>query len=188
MFLDLNNKKNNRLLYEIIIPRPIAWIVTEDKEINIAPFSFFNAISIDPAYLSFSIGLKKNGEKKDTARNILLHKKCTICSVLPNCVDDMDLSSNTLNYNESEAKKFNIETKRLKEAYPPSIKNSPSSMFCNFIKEVDLENYFGNLFIVEVKSLFIKDEFIDKDLNINFNLLARVGKFYRELGEIIKIK
>ena len=57
----------------IIIPRPIGWISSVDAEsvINLAPYSFFNAVSERPPIVMFASGSRRNGDgKKDTLRNI----------------------------------------------------------------------------------------------------------------------
>ena len=60
------------LMTQTIIPRPIAWILTDngDQSFNLAPFSFFNGVSSTPPLLSVSIGHKSDGTKKDTWLNI----------------------------------------------------------------------------------------------------------------------
>lgn len=47
-----------------IIPRPIAWVLTkaENETYNLAPFSYFNAVSSQPACVMFSLSTKANGE------------------------------------------------------------------------------------------------------------------------------
>ena len=41
-----------------VVPRPIGWISTISAAgvVNLAPFSFFNVLSYDPAYVTFSAG------------------------------------------------------------------------------------------------------------------------------------
>jgi flavin reductase (DIM6/NTAB) family NADH-FMN oxidoreductase RutF len=62
-----------RLLSGAVTPRPIAWVSSRspDGHDNLAPYSFFNVVSIDPPILMFSpVGRAPDG-LKDTARNIL---------------------------------------------------------------------------------------------------------------------
>ena len=51
----------------IIAPRPIGWITSQDREgrVNLAPYSFFNAVSSRPPMVGFS-----TEGWKDSARNI----------------------------------------------------------------------------------------------------------------------
>lgn len=61
-----------RWIVGLVIPRPIAWVTTRDEKnvINLAPFSFYNAVSSNPPCLLFCVTRKPNGEKKDTLLNI----------------------------------------------------------------------------------------------------------------------
>ena len=54
----------------IVSPRPIGWISTIDKEknVNLAPYSFFNAIADNPPMIMFSV----TGQKKIFHLKILL--------------------------------------------------------------------------------------------------------------------
>jgi flavin reductase (DIM6/NTAB) family NADH-FMN oxidoreductase RutF len=56
-----------------IVPRPIGWISTVSAAgvVNLAPFSFFNIVSNDPAYVLFSAGTHERDKgKKDTVANV----------------------------------------------------------------------------------------------------------------------
>ena len=55
-----------------IIPRPIAWVSTISPEgrTNLAPFSFFQAVTANPPTLMFVPVNDRSGGKKDTVRNI----------------------------------------------------------------------------------------------------------------------
>jgi flavin reductase (DIM6/NTAB) family NADH-FMN oxidoreductase RutF len=63
-----------------VIPRPIALVSTISNEgiNNIAPFSYFNAISSDPPILAFSVSNRKDGSSKDTLVNIEANGECVI--------------------------------------------------------------------------------------------------------------
>ena len=61
-----------KLMTGSVVPRPIAWVSTISKEGsgNIAPFSYFNAVSANPPMIMFSSGQKDALTPKDTIRNI----------------------------------------------------------------------------------------------------------------------
>ena len=55
-----------------VVPRPIGWISTVSAAgvVNLAPFSFFNVLSYDPAYVTFSAGgHPDDGGVKDSVIN-----------------------------------------------------------------------------------------------------------------------
>ena len=70
---DLINRDRYKLLISTILPRPIAWVSSMDREgnLNLAPFSYFTAVCNDPITLLFCPGIPTaTGVKKDTLRNI----------------------------------------------------------------------------------------------------------------------
>jgi len=60
-----------RFMIGVVVPRPIAFVSTvgADGRFNVAPFSYFNAITNRPPLIGISINLR-GGEPKDTLRNI----------------------------------------------------------------------------------------------------------------------
>lgn len=68
---DLHPRDAYRLLTSVVIPRPIGWTssLAADGALNLAPFSFFNAVGGSPPTVLVSIG-QRQGEAKDTLRNI----------------------------------------------------------------------------------------------------------------------
>ena len=60
-----------RFMIGVVVPRPIAFVSTvgADGRLNVAPFSYFNAITNRPPLIGISINLR-GGEPKDTLRNI----------------------------------------------------------------------------------------------------------------------
>src|SRR3954453_9921625 len=61
-----------KLMVGIIVPRPIAFVSTIDAQgvRNLAPFSFFTAISANPPVICFSPMVRGNQSHKDTLRNV----------------------------------------------------------------------------------------------------------------------
>ena len=189
MIFDLHKDKTvnetYKLMAQTIIPRPIAWVVTEDEGIvNIAPFSYFIGLSSDPASVLISVGHKADGTPKDTLANIRKHQKCTICMVQQSDLEKMHLSSKGLDKEVSEAEMFNIETVSLMDNYPPMIKGVPSAYFCELNQEINLGGGSTIPLVLNVKQIFVDDEVItDKErLTITFKPVARIGKSYTFLG------
>jgi flavin reductase (DIM6/NTAB) family NADH-FMN oxidoreductase RutF len=65
-----------KLMIGCVVPRPIAWVSTVDAEgvANLAPFSYFMAITHDPPTIAFSSSPRAEYAgakgKKDTLRNV----------------------------------------------------------------------------------------------------------------------
>ncbi len=177
-----------KLMAQTIIPRPIAWVVTEDKGvINIAPFSYFIGLSSEPASVLISVGHKADGTPKDTLANIRKTKKCTICMVDEEHLEKMHFSSKGLDKEVSEAEIFSIKTAKIFDEYPPIIENVPCAYFCDFNQEIDLGGGSTIPLVLNVRHIYVKDENITnkEKLTIEFNPVARIGKSYALLGEEI---
>ncbi|RLA57569.1 MAG: flavin reductase [Epsilonproteobacteria bacterium] len=178
-----------KLMAQTIIPRPIAWVVTEDEGIiNIAPFSYFIGLSSAPASVLISVGHKADGTPKDTLANIRKNQKCTICMVEEKDLEKMHFSSKDLDKEVSEAEVFSIETETLVEGYPPMIKGVPTAYFCELNQEIDLGGGSTIPLVLNVKQIFVGEEVItDKErLTISFDPVARIGKSYAFLGDEIE--
>jgi flavin reductase (DIM6/NTAB) family NADH-FMN oxidoreductase RutF len=178
-----------KLMAQTIIPRPIAWVVTEDEGVvNIAPFSYFIGLSSDPASVLISVGHKPDGTPKDTLANLRKNRKCTICMVEEKDLEKMHFSSKGVDKEVSEAALFDIETETVAEGYPPMIKGVPSAYFCELNQEIDLGGGSTIPLVLNVKEIFVDDAVItDKErLTISFDPVARIGKSYAFLGEEIE--
>lgn len=96
---------NYKILIGSILPRPIAVVSTlnEDGTNNVAPFSFFTAVSASPMIIAFSPMIKSStGEVKDTVRNILRENEFVINILSEDIVEKVNLTSTELPYGEDE--------------------------------------------------------------------------------------
>ena len=112
-YKDVNDLNRYKIMSDTVVPRPIAWIVTEDDGVvNAAPFSYFVPLSSNPAVVVVSIGQKEAVVPKDSLHNILKHKKATICFVNENNKDDVKLCSTMLHKDKSEIEEYSIDVQR----------------------------------------------------------------------------
>ena len=67
----LTKQQNYKLLSGSVIPRPVAFVTTQDKDgnLNAAPFSFFNVVCSAPPMIMISTA-RSQGKRKDTSLNI----------------------------------------------------------------------------------------------------------------------
>ena len=181
--------KKYNLMAQTIIPRPIAWVVTQNADglVNVAPFSYFMGLSSQPPTVMVSIGHKKDGSPKDTLANIRQSKKCCICMVMPQQLEAMHFSSKELGATVSEAELFDIQTKQILSDFPPMIKGCVSAFFCEFLQEIELKGSTTIPVVLEIKKQYLKEEIITSEdpLSISFDPLVRIGKTYATLSEAI---
>jgi len=176
----LDKKEIYKLMSTYIIPRPIAWIVTQNEAglINMAPFSYFTPLSSTPPSVVVSIGHKADGTPKDTLANIRKTQKATICMVPEEFLESMHYSSKALDASESEAEVFDIATIQKLEDFPPMIEGVSVAFFCQFLQEVDLK---GSPTIPVI--LEIKHSFVDENPQTP---ISRVSRSYARIGEALE--
>ena len=192
MLIDFKTKEVSErylLMASTVTPRPIAWVVTQDEVVNVAPFSYFSPLSSSPATLMVSIGHKTDGSPKDTLRNLRKTKKCVVCIVDEEHFNAMHLSSKGLETNVSECEYFDIPTKEIVKEYPPMPKGIKIAFFCDYLQEVDLKGSNTIPVIVEIKQLYIDDKIITnkEKMSLDFSSIARVGRGYASLLEDIDV-
>lgn len=185
-YSDLNDVKKYKLMSQTIIPRPIAWIVTQQNGIiNIAPFSYFAPLSSNPPLVVVSIGHKDDDTPKDTRINILETKKATICFAKIEDLEKLILSSNELPKEISEAKEFDINTTTINNDYPPIIEGSHTALFCDFHSFIDIQSETLPM-ILEIKSQYVQEDLCDEKLNIKIENICRIGKGFGKI-ELIEL-
>ena len=75
-----------RLLTQVVVPRPIAWVLTDAGaeagpgagRWNLAPFSYFMGLASDPPLVGFSVGAGRDRRTKDTLVNVRARPAHTI--------------------------------------------------------------------------------------------------------------
>ena len=126
-----------KLIFNLVVPRPIAWISTVSKKgvVNLAPFSFYNAITTKPPLLMVSIGKRKDGSLKDTSRNIRETGEFVINLVSRELLEKMHLTGRDYPPEVSEAEELGIELSESQVVKPPRVKEAPAALEC-VVKEI----------------------------------------------------
>lgn len=174
-----------KLMAQSIVPRPIAWIVTEDDTVvNLAPFSYFTPLSSEPPTLIVSVGHRPDGTPKDTLDNLRKTGRCTLCLVSPEMLEPMHYSSKSLEHNESEAVHFQIPMRDVFDDFPPMVKGAPSAFACTLLQEVDLVGSVTHPLILKIEEQYLDDDCVvdARRFRLDCDLLARVGGSYARLG------
>lgn len=186
MILDYKNideLNRYKIMSGTIVPRPIAWIVTEDGVLNAAPFSYFIPISTNPALVIVAIGKKDDGSPKDTLANILKTKKATIC--FPNLTnyENAQKCALALPKGESEVEKFNIDVNRVLDDYPPIISSTQTALFCEYYDTYKIDGDTTPL-ILKINQQYIEDDRINERNHTKIENVARVGATFKAVVDI----
>ena len=151
----------------LAVPRPIGWIATlgPDGVPNLAPYSFFNAISDRPPMVMFS-----SGGTKDSLRNILETGEFT-CSIANQALTDaMNLSSAPVAPGVNEFALAGLDAAPSMLVKPPRVAQAPAAFECRLWKTIDLPVVPGRpggpapmgytMVIGEVVAVYIDDRYI----------------------------
>ena len=131
-FSQITTREAYQWMIHTILPRPIAWVstVAADGRSNLAPFSFFQGITANPPTLMFVPVNDRHGTKKDTVRNIEEVPEFVINVVSRTLAEQMNLSSATLPYGESEMEKFGVESAPTSRVRPRRVAAAPVAFEC----------------------------------------------------------
>ena len=169
-----------------VVPRPIGWISTVNLDgiHNLAPYSQFQSLGFDPAYVMFSANTIKRGHRKDTIVNIeetgeFVYNMATYdlrdavnrsAAEVPPEVDEFELAGLT--------KAPSIQVK------PCRVAESPILFECRYHQTLRLPGTNGagiaDIIIGRVVLVHIKDEYILPDGRIDIlriRPLARLGYY-----------
>lgn len=169
----------------LVVPRPIGWISTVDRDgvVNLAPFSFFNALAGDPPFVMYCPNGFKPGtdEQKDT----LVNAESTGEFVFNLCTSElrqqMNLSSAHLPRSIDEMAEAGLQAAPCQFVKAPRVKASPIALECRHHVTVTLpsskDGNPNNVVIGEVIGIHVADEVIvDGKIDINrVRPLARLG-------------
>jgi flavin reductase (DIM6/NTAB) family NADH-FMN oxidoreductase RutF len=135
-FAALTPDNRYKLLTATIVPRPIAWITSQDAEghLNAAPFSFFNALAGDPPIVGIGIGGQHPGRAagrwKDSAANIRTTGQFVVNLVPYELRERMNVTAIEFDSEVDELAEAELETLPSAKVAPPRLAGSPVSLEC----------------------------------------------------------
>jgi len=178
---DLTIPQVHGILLGSVNPRPIAFASTMDKDgnPNLAPFSYFNVFSANPPIMIFSPARRgRDRTTKHTYENAKLTREVVINIVDYNIVQQMSLASTEYPERVNEFEKSGLTMEKSELVKPFRVKESPVQYECkvNDVIELGQGGGAGNLIVVEVLKIHVKDDIIDDNLSINQEKIDTVGR------------
>ncbi len=167
-----------------VAPRPIAWVSSlhPDGTINLAPYSFFNALTSDPPMVMISFnGYHEHGGEKDTLYNIKACGEFVVNMVPLTLKDAMNVTTANLAHEVDELALAGLSTEDSQLVKPPRVKESPIHLECEFFKEIQLPctlpDSINTMIIGSVLGVHISDEvLVDGLVDLSrIKPLARLG-------------
>ncbi len=158
-FAALPSQNRYKLLTATVVPRPIAWVVSQDPQgrINAAPFSFFNVFGEDPPVLCIGIGTHTPDRRKNSAANIRATGQFVVNLVSELLMQAMHVTAIEFEPERDELAEAGLTTLPSTRIAPPRIAESPVAFECERHSFVE----FGNartLVVGIVLAMHVRDD------------------------------
>lgn len=128
-------------LKAIVAPRPIGWISSVDPEgrVNLAPYSFFNAVCETPPIVAFS-----SSGRKDTQSNVEATGEFVVNLATRSLAEAMNVSSASVPHDVDEFQLAGLTPAPCRLVKPPRVAASPAALECKLLVTLPLKDLSGN--------------------------------------------
>lgn len=167
----------------LVIPRPIGWITTVDPEgvVNLAPYSFFNAVGYRPPTVMFASGAGSGEDgQKDSLRNVEATGEF-VCNLSTwETSEAMNRCSASVGPEVDELEMSGLTPVPSKLVKPPRVKEAPVHLECKHLRSVDFPNWSNkDRYVVvfgEVIGVHIEDQYITPEGLIDVDGMKPIGR------------
>src|SRR5215510_10255264 len=188
-----------KLMIACVVPRPIAWVSSVDANgvPNLAPFSYFMAITHDPPTIAFSSSPRALAGgargKKDTLRNGEAARECVVKGVDDALAEQMNVTSGDYAPDVDEFVQAGLEVAPSLKVKAPRVAAAPINMECRVVQVIPVGNAPSNLVIGEIVQLHFRDDVYDPATGrLDMHRLRPVGRLaghlYTHVHEIFEMK
>lgn len=155
----LSGLERYQLLTSLVVPRPIGWLSTRGANgvANLAPFSYFAALSATPLLVGVSVG-SRGGVAKDSLRNIRESGAFCVNVVTEPQLQAMNRSSAEVPAEQSEFELAGLPVAEAEGVAAPYVASCPAVLQCRLFKEVALEGSANTLIIGEAVLVRLAEE------------------------------
>jgi flavin reductase (DIM6/NTAB) family NADH-FMN oxidoreductase RutF len=151
-----------KLMTSLVVPRPIAWLVTNNGAggQNAAPFSFFNCFSGNPPVLCIGIG-RPADRRKDSLANIERDREFVVNMVSEELAERMNVTATDFPPDWDELSVAGLETIPSEKVSVPRIAASPAAFECRLREVIPVGHGSGNVIVLaDVVAIHALDEAI----------------------------
>ncbi len=165
-----------KLLLRTVLPRPIAWVSTASRDgiLNLAPFSFFTAVTSKPPTVCFSPARLPDGSKKNTLTNIEATGEFVINVVPEHLVEKMNDTAIDFPADVNEFEAAGLTPVKSDLVSPPRVKESPVNMEGRLYRLVPVGDD-GVLVIGEIVRFHVSRK-VFQEGKVDSGLLKLVGR------------
>lgn len=166
---------NHRTLTSIVAPRPIGWVSSQSTEggVNLAPFSYFNAIVTTPPVVVIGASDKSDGSLKDTTTNVLETGEFVVNMVTEKHIAAVDRSGDEVDEAVDEFEHAGVEKVASESVDVPRVAGVPAALECRLQQDVRLHNV--TVIFGEVERFYV-DESVCTDGKIDTTKIDAAGR------------
>lgn len=199
MIIDFETLPSSQIyhtLIQTVIPRPIAWVlsINEDQSYNLAPYSFFTAVSSSPAVIMFVAGKKPWGEEKDSRVNAEQRKQFVIHISHQGQLEAVNESSRDLPAGESELDNVDLALTDFDGFAVPRLADCPVAYACECFRVDQITEAHAAVY-ARVTKVYIDDKAaseVNGRLKVDAKALDPLSRLggddYAALGQFSSIK
>lgn len=167
----LSPREMSHLLNGVVVPRPIAWISSTDAEghRNLAPHSYFNAVSCEPPIVQFASTHSSAYDPvgyKDTLRNVRATGEFVVNVVSEELLEAMNASAVDCPPGVDEFAFAQLEARASTRVRPPRVARAKVALECRLrmlLPMGDATVIFGDVLLVHVRDDLLVDGRMDYD-------------------------
>jgi len=184
-----------KLLISSVVPRPIAWVSSIDAAgvRNLAPFSYFMAITDDPPTIAFACSYRGAGAdgKKDTLRNVEATREFVVNVVDDDRAAQMNVTSGDYPPEIDEFEVAGLSVTPGTHVKAPRVSDAPIAMECRLDRIVPVGR--ANLVLGRIVYVHVRDGLYDAATGrVDMHRLRPVGRLagnlYTHVHDIFEMK
>ena len=191
---ELGGKDAYSLLTSALVPRPIAWVSTVSKEgvLNLAPYSFFNAVASDPFTVMFAPGLRPDGSAKDSLQNARDTGEFVVNLADEPLAEALNHTSGAWAHGVDEFAEAGLQAVASSLVTPPRVGAAPVALECRVSQLIDVKDSGSAMVLGQVVAVQVRRELLGEDGLIvaeRLQPIARLGRTeYSTLGRVFSLK
>lgn len=182
-----------RLLISVVGPRPIAWVSTlgTDGTLNLAPFSFFNAVANRPLTVMVSIA-RRGDAPKDTLRNIQDTGEFVLNLADEALARQMNESSGEWPYDVDEFERAGLTTAPSVDVKPPRVAEAAIALEARLSQVVPVNGTCYTIVLGHVVRFHLREGLLRENGLVDALKARPIGRLggdeYATVGRVFEMK
>jgi flavin reductase (DIM6/NTAB) family NADH-FMN oxidoreductase RutF len=161
-FDQIPHREAYKLCVASIVPRPVAWVVSQDREgrVNAAPYSFFNVFSDNPVIVAIGCSKRPTGSPKDTLANIEATGQFVVNLVSYSNMEAMNVTAIDFPAGVDEMRQAGLTAVPSSRVKVPRIAESPVALECEIFQFIPTRSHtivLGRVLGVDVRDDCVLD-------------------------------